>query len=215
MGTSYTVQQGDTLVSIAHQHGFRAWETIWQDPGNAELRKKRPNPMVLAPGDTVNIPDKRVKEFVCATNQLHTFRLRPLHARLHLVMKDDNGAPYAHRRYELTVDGKRYSGTTDGEGTLEELLAPDAKKGELSLFTGSGAPRKWPIELGHVDPVDLTSGVKARLQNLGYDCGEVNDTLDDAAKAALRDFQADHGLDASGEIDEPTRKALERAYAGA
>ena len=214
MSETHTVKQGDTLVSIAHQHGFRAWETIWLRPENDELRKKRSNPMVLAPGDQVFVPDKRVKEFSCATNQTHTFKLRPLLARLHLVLRDDAGAPYANRRYELVVDGKSYPGVTDAAGTLEELLPPDAKQGELSLYTGSGPPKVWPVELGHVDPVELTSGVKVRLSNLGYACGPIDDQLDDKTREGLRDFQADNGLDPSGEPDDATRAALARAYGG-
>ena len=46
----YTVRQGDSIASIAFDHGFR-WETIWQHPNNAGIRELRENPYVLHPGD--------------------------------------------------------------------------------------------------------------------------------------------------------------------
>lgn len=58
MAETHTVAQGDTLISIAHQYGFCDWKTIYFDGSNSELREQRPDPMVLAPGDEVHIPDK-------------------------------------------------------------------------------------------------------------------------------------------------------------
>ena len=44
-GETYEILEGDTLLSIAHEKGFRSWETIWEHEKNAELRKKRSDPV--------------------------------------------------------------------------------------------------------------------------------------------------------------------------
>lgn len=48
--TPYIVQQGDYLAKLAFVHGFEPDE-VWNDPKNADLKKLRPDPNVLAPGD--------------------------------------------------------------------------------------------------------------------------------------------------------------------
>jgi hypothetical protein len=55
--STYTVQHSDTLSSIAHMHGFRSWETIYDHPDNAGFRRWRPNRNLIFPGDIINIPE--------------------------------------------------------------------------------------------------------------------------------------------------------------
>jgi hypothetical protein len=57
MGTTYVVVEGDTLTTIAADHGFADWRTIWNDPANASLRARRPDPDQIFAGDQVFIPD--------------------------------------------------------------------------------------------------------------------------------------------------------------
>jgi len=71
----------------------------------------------------------------------------------------------------------------------------------------------WELDLGHLDPIDTVRGVKARLANLGFDPGEINDTWDDAAKEALTQFQVVYGLPTTGgEVDDATRKKLREVH---
>jgi hypothetical protein len=55
--SSYTIKSGDTLSKIAKQAGITDWRTIYNDPQNADFRKKRPDPDKIYPGDTIWIPD--------------------------------------------------------------------------------------------------------------------------------------------------------------
>jgi hypothetical protein len=217
MGDSHTVAKGDTLASIAHKFKFRSWEPIWEDPSNASLRQKRKNPMVLVPGDVVNIPEKRVREVSCVTNKRHTFKLKPLMVplRFHLVSEEDE--PYGNAKYVLSVDGEQFTGTTTSDGAVEHLVPGKSKKAEITVYPdekNSSVKHTWTLDLGHLQPIETNAGVKARLRNLGYSVGEINDELDEKAKRAIKRFQEDQGLEKTGELNDETRKKLEQVYLG-
>lgn len=55
MSTPYVVKTGDTIWTIARQHGV-GWKALYNHPDNEALREKRPNPDQLFPGDVVMIP---------------------------------------------------------------------------------------------------------------------------------------------------------------
>jgi hypothetical protein len=50
------VKWGDTLSSIAHQHGFSSWRELYYHPENAAFRVKRPDPNKIFVGDVLMIP---------------------------------------------------------------------------------------------------------------------------------------------------------------
>lgn len=52
----YMIQSGDTLSKIAKEAGIPDWKTIYNDPQNADFRKKRPDPDKIYPGDKIWIP---------------------------------------------------------------------------------------------------------------------------------------------------------------
>ena len=52
----YIVKPGDTLTSIAKQFGFSNWADVYNNPANASLRARHPNPSQLQPGDQIIIP---------------------------------------------------------------------------------------------------------------------------------------------------------------
>ena len=54
----YVVRQGDYLVKLGFVYGFDA-EEVWNDAKNEEIRGRRPDHNVLAPGDIVYIPVKK------------------------------------------------------------------------------------------------------------------------------------------------------------
>jgi len=59
--------------------------------------------------------------------------------------------------------------------------------------------------LAHADEV---VAVKNALYGAGYDITNVSAGMDDKTRAALTRFQKDHGLEATGALNEETRKAL-------
>ncbi len=95
----HSVEQGECLTSIAHQYGF-FWQTLWNHPRNAELKQQRKSPNTLLPGDTVHIPDKRLKEEARETGSLHRFRVKGIPARLRLKLMWE-GKPSANPKRVL------------------------------------------------------------------------------------------------------------------
>lgn len=196
----HVVRQGEGLSSIADQHGFFP-ATIWDDPANAELRALREDPNILAPGDEVVIPDKRLRTEDCATTRRHTFKKRgvPALLRLQVFIADEL---QVNQPYELAIDGAPpRKGTTDGEGVLRENVMPSARSATLVIGPERHA---FEIRLGFVDPVSTLAGVQSRLDNLGYDCRDVG--------AAIEAFQRDSGIAVNGDWADPATKAALLRY---
>jgi N-acetylmuramoyl-L-alanine amidase len=63
-----------------------------------------------------------------------------------------------------------------------------------------------------LDPIDVISGVKQRLRNLCFDCGDHSDEETPDLQAALSAFQAKHALSVTGTIDDATRAAILEAH---
>lgn len=203
----YTVKQGDCISSIAFKHGLFP-DTIWNDSKNSKLKQDRKDPNVLKPGDEVYIRDKEEKEESCPSEKKHRFKRKGVPEKLIIQFKLD-GEPRSNEDYILDIDATISEGKTDKNGQVEINIPPNAKKGKIS-FQDSGD--EYDLELGHMNPVSITSGVKARLHNLGYDCGPVDENMDEKTIEAIKAFQQDVGLSVSGELDQTTRDALVREH---
>jgi N-acetylmuramoyl-L-alanine amidase len=199
----HTIRQGECITSIVDKYGL-FWETVWDHAQNAELKQQLQNPNVLQPGDELFIPDKEVKEENCAPEQKHRFRKKGIPAMLCLRLLD-NDEPRADESYTLEVDGESFSGTTDAEGRLKQRIAPGAK--QVKLLVGENKDQ-YILDLGCMDPVAETTGVQARLNNLGFNCGEVDGVSGPETKSAIHQFQQKYGLTESGEADSATRDKL-------
>ena len=57
-GTRYTVRPGDNLSHIAQQNGYADWKVIYSSACNSALRRIRPDPNKVLPGDVVVLPPK-------------------------------------------------------------------------------------------------------------------------------------------------------------
>lgn len=215
MSFRHVVRAGECLASLAARHGFAHWRDIYDHPANAELRKLRPNPLVLAAGDEVVIPPPRPKELALATNDVHRIVVtRPLVA-FRVTVRDAQGEPLAAKPFRLEWTTGGFDGTTTGDGELECPIPVMVAQAQLVVWRdqpGSGARYVWDVELGHLDPVALPSGVRQRLNNLGYFAGRGASGIDDGLRFALRAFQEDEGLDITGEPDEPTAAKLMAAH---
>lgn len=204
MPTEHEVEQGEGISSLAERYGFSP-QRIWDDPANDGLRRVRPDPEVLLPGDVVVIPDKVVKKIACRTGRRHVFKRTGVPARFSLQLLVD-GAPRAGEDYTLTIGDRVYEGTTDDDGVIEEYVSPRARQGVLVI--GSHQDR-YEFEIGTMDPIGEVLGIQKRLNNLGFDCSEPDGELDGDTVDALRRFQAAQGLEPTGETDEATIQALE------
>jgi N-acetylmuramoyl-L-alanine amidase len=198
----HTARQGECFSSIAKQYGFANWRTIYDHPENAALRQKRPNPNTLAPGDVIFIPAKQVKQEQAQTGTTHEFTRTELRTRLRIVLKDSEYKPIGDKRYRLAIDGNATEGTTSSDGLLEQLIPEDAMAAELTLWFDESTHGVWKLNVGALDPVDVDSGVRSRLRNLGYPCEG------DEMTEGLRAFQTREKIEVTGKVDDATRTRL-------
>jgi N-acetylmuramoyl-L-alanine amidase len=123
-------------------------------------------------------------------------------------LKDE---PRAGVAYTVEIGKLSIQGKTGSDGMLECDIPPNAREGRLILEPGTPNETILPLNLGHLDPLDEISGVKQRLANLTFPCGEGNDATPELS-AALRGFQQKHGLSVTGELDQETKDALASAH---
>jgi len=132
---------------------------------------------------------------------------KPLKIRL----LDAHMNPYRSKKYILVVAGERFEDVTDEEGNLSAEVPAHAELGSLTLWVGefpTGQRVHWKVRIEALPPPNTPSGARVRLTNLGYYLGPPVESLDDELRAAIRQFQVDHGLQPDGELDEPTVATL-------
>lgn len=215
MPTTYEVNAGDTLPKIAVAHGFRKWETIWEDAANASLRNERNDPRVLHPKDIVKIPDKQRKQVGCATEKHHVFKVPSMTEKLRIRVEQGPGEPMRSKKYRLTIPGAEYEGTTTNDGLIEHDIPVTADVGLLEV---EGC--RWPLQIGHLNPVDertddaRISGAQARLNNLGFGAGAVTGEMNDQTRDAVKAFQGEKWPDRTpnGELNDETCQALKERH---
>ncbi len=126
--------------------------------------------------------------------------------------------PRANVPYLIEIDGTTITGQTDSDGRIEHHIPPNARQGRLILEPGTLNEVELPLNLGHLNPLmDASgatdvSGVKHRLANLGFDCGDRSDETTPELTAALRAFQEKDGLQVTGEVDQPTRDKIRQLH---
>lgn len=215
MATTHPVQQGECLSSIAKRYGFADWRTIFDHPQNEELRKRRPNPNVLYPGDNITIPNRELKQESSATEKVHTFLLQSDPVRLRLRLQDSDEHTLDGVRYRLVLEGRTIDGKTGSNGLIEERIPADAHDAKLTIWLPddkSSAGMAIRVCLGHLDPVEYLSGVQARLNNLGFQCGRVDGRDKPEVETALRAFQKREGLPVTGQMDSTTLDRLREKH---
>ena len=212
----YEVRYGDGMSSIAEEHGF-FWETIWDHPDNADIKARRADPEVLLPGDRLTIPALREKTAACDTGRVHRFRRKGVPAKIRIFLEDAEGDRIAGKPYTLTVGKRRYVGTTGGDGLVDHWVAPSARKGVLAAFTDESRSTmigEWSLRVGFLEPPNSVRGLQARLANLGFDPGPIDGVFGPSTRAAVHRYQADAGLDPTGEMDSQTVDRLDADHAG-
>jgi hypothetical protein len=214
----HVVRQGQTAAQIAWKYGFAAADVVWNHPDNRELAKARSNPNVLRPGDKLAIPPHKAAVFKLAAEQETKITAKPPTQRIHLKIELEIGEPAANARYELTFreDRKihRRKGATDGDGVLDEKLPQWAKELKLRLWPkdskGKNDCLTLELGVGHLDPPEDLAGIQARLENLGFHCGDEDGELGPCTEAALRRFRSKYKIEEEDLIGPATLKKLEQ-----
>jgi len=198
----HRVQRGECLSSIAARAGF-AWQYLWDLPENARLRE-RGDPNVLLVGDEVFVPERRSGEQPAPAGQRHRFGRKGVPVWLRLVLRE--GAQVrANQPCTLAIGPNELESTSDGDGYVEFRIPPAERRAVLYVGEARDA---YPLELGALDPIGVTSGVQARLNNLGFPSGKVDGIIGPRTRAALRAFQVHCELEPTGEPDSATRAEL-------
>lgn len=207
----HTATQGECLASIAFDNGFLP-ATLWDHPGNSALKARRPDMHQLLPGDKVYIPKKRQREAACATDRLHRFVRKEVPEVLRIVLLDSAGQPRAAVAYTLEIAGAvKGTAKSDANGAIEVPIVPNAGDGCLVIANDSFEER-YDLQLGAIDPPGSLTGVQARLNHLGFSCGEVDGEAGPRTAGAIGRFQQSRSLPVTGKLDDATRGQLVAAH---
>ncbi len=210
-GFDHTVGIGECVSSISRKFGFASWRTVFDDPKNAELRARRPNPNVLELGDVIFVPDPDPHLEQSMTDRRATYRTLALPTRLRI--RFEGSRP---NDYELLVGGQSHKGSVGPGGMIDVPIPGDASAAELRMWPAGIADQedRWTISLGELDPVTKLTGVQARLDNLGFSC-PVDGVESDETTRAIAAYQRWRGVgDGAGTLDEATRGDLGRFHDG-
>lgn len=232
----HTVSAGDCVHSIAARYGH-FWETVWNDPGNTDLKSRRDRGEALLPGDKVVIPPMDTSTESIATEQTHTFRRKGIPLEVHVrILKNPldqrsvaldpaKNPPWeyddtpvvtgeeaeteaeANQPYKAEVDGELSTGTTDGEGFIKLKVSAFARFARVTLRPGTNDERIVGLDIGSLAPATEPLGASQRLRNLGY-VWDVQSEFSLTLARALERFQADRGLAKTGMLDSATCGAL-------
>ncbi len=204
--STHKIMPGECLSTLAERTGL-PFATIWNDPGNAELRAAGRDPNVLAPGDEVSLPPSTPRSFEVEADDTYYFRVKRPQSVFRLRLQR-NGEPLANEPYVFTTGGRALRGAADGDGLIEAAISATLTRATL-LLPERG--EQYEIALGHLEPAGHWRGAAQRLQNLGLCDGEPSE-LNEDLHGALRHFQALRGLAVTGALDEPTIAALQEAH---
>lgn len=216
----YTIQQGDTLLRIAKQFGLGCSKALYMHPSNAEFRQLRPDPNLVYPGDQITIPDDKPSLFSGLPDRRHVFVYSesgaPEKELLRLALKDSDGQSVSGLRATLMLGDQSLEAIVSEEGILEiDLTDTPEQEGELQVFTteASADPsHRFQLQFAHLDPIDTISGIQSRCNNLGFDCGTVDESLGENTRRGVRAFQSAQGLTVDGEPGPKTQASLQKAY---
>jgi hypothetical protein len=210
----YEVKQGDRLPTIACKHGFACWQTIWEFAGNAALRELRGNAHILFPSDEVSIPNRvvRVAEVEGGTAE---YVVQSEAEVLHIRFAEGDFGGERKIRFRATPDeGAPTEGPLQADGTMEIELPANTMKVDVQLFHDEEDTSFFncTLEVGHLDPDESTSGIQARLANLGYYTGPIDGEMNDATREAVVGFRLMALGDELDAVDEHFLEALGKAH---
>jgi len=213
----YVVGDAECLNSIAKNTGY-FWQTLWNHPKNATLKKTRKDHNILMPGDRVHIPERELKEVGAATDKRHVFHRKGVPSKMRIRLLDhDSPETYKNKPYTVTIDGAASQGTVDEDGYVDLLINPGARGGQLAVGE-PGDQELFDFVIAGVDPIESPRGAQQRLYNLGFFMvGTPENEWTDEAVEALKRFQAAYVLTnddklPNGMYDQETQNKLKKVH---
>jgi N-acetylmuramoyl-L-alanine amidase len=133
------------------------------------------------------------------------------------VVIKDGERPVDSAPYDLILcSGEMISGTTGPDGLVECPIPANLEQAVLDVMItrneSQSVLQRWTLRLGHLDPVDTVSGIQARLNNLGFDCGEVDGVAGPKTEASVRHFQKWAALEIDGIAGPKTQNKLKQEH---
>lgn len=203
----HTIEAGETLASIAAQHGLSSEKSILEAPENRDRLEHRPDPHTLYPGETVFVPEPTSDGKGVRTGAIS--RMVVELKRLRVDLLDAAGQPLAGVSAHVELENNDpVDVETDDAGRLEVPVRGHPQSGKIEV-----SDQTWELSIGHLPPMAETpdagvSGAQKRLLNLGYAIGEADGKLGPITRAAIRAFQREHGLEVHGQLDDSTLTTL-------
>jgi hypothetical protein len=212
----YEIKEGDWFAKIVKNKGLGyTWKKIYNNSDNQDFRKICPDPNLLIPGETCQLPEKSAKDVDKATESNWKFELGLDKAELHLVIIRPDGQPLKNKPYELVLKGSGMSDTTvkkstDASGAIKCPITTQVEKGTLTI-----EGQCIDLLVGWLEPVTSSKGVQARLQNLNYEIPAIdgNDSAGTPTEAAILAFQVNHSIKGEdGQAGDKTKAKLKSVY---
>jgi len=204
----YVIRQGDYLTALAARFGFDA-DDVWNAPHNRELRERRIHPDILCPCDVLYIPKETRATLSVNARSVNSFSAASPEVRVEALLRE-GGQPLAEVDCILTGVGATLKTTTDERGIIRFAASVHSKVAIIWVPTHHAVYR---LLIGHMDPIDETSGLRARLRHLGY-FGAFDDDpfIEEELERAICSFQRDKGLPIRGVADARTKAELLKAH---
>ena len=216
MPTIHTIQQGETLTRIAKRYKFSSWKDLYNHPDNAEFRALRDNPDIVFAGDSITIPDPEPQKASVKAGASYNFQLNSEKEKLILSIGADASIAVEGKKAILDIEGNKVETFITKDGNIEVELPEDgAKTGQFELYLDDDIDEPshtFELEIGHLDPIEELSGIQARCNALGFDCGVVDGIMGSKTREGIEDFQEAYELDVDGEPSEETITKLKNVY---
>jgi N-acetylmuramoyl-L-alanine amidase len=204
----HIVRKGETLGALAYRRRTTVAK-VWNHSKNADLKAKRKNPNVLAPGDMLWLPpdDPTPTPIHITPGDTITVSLNIPRHTVKVKLHDDADKPLASVPFEVDGGLVEPDAKTDGDGvaTFETWVTTNAVTLRLPTLG-----RELPVLIGALDPLATRSGAIGRLRNLGLYCNEPRDADAEAVyfRSVLLEFQEKYDLKQTGELDQATQDKL-------
>jgi hypothetical protein len=156
---AYTARKGDTLSGVARKFQLPGWQTLWNYPPNAKLRRDRKSPDVLRVGDVIQVPlrDRRL----ASRDAEYELRLKqpvPRHMAIFRLVDDLSGAPLPN--VVVLLEGPDKVPVEATSGPHGEIVLSGEPKEQFTLlrvkrphFLGVGDP-EWLAPASHGASLD-------------------------------------------------------------
>jgi len=206
----HTKELVEWIGSIVAKHGRDAWRIVFDHPNNATLKSKRKEPNLLVTGDRVFVPPVKNKEETGATEQTHIFQLNREEDKFQIRVVDADlyFNAFGPLDYRLEIGGNSKQGKlSKSDEVIEIPLGIAEETGTLDL-----GGYVIELQIGALEPHDRVAGLQARLINLGFDPGPVDNIAGPKTERGIKDFQDHYGYPVDGKHDSGTMNKAKTLY---